>query len=586
MDAFAIITLIGGLAFFLYGITVMSAGLEKVAGGKLEYFLKSMTSSRWKGLGLGMGITAIIQSSSAVTVMLVGLVNSGIMSLSQSVGVIMGSNIGTTITAWLLSLAGIQGTENVIIRCFKPETFTPILAMIGVAMIMAAKSNKRKNVGSVLIGFAVLMFGMQVMTGAMLPLADDPNFGKIMVAFTNPFLGVLVGTVMTVVIQSSSAAVGILQALSIVGGVTFGIAIPLIMGQNLGACISSVLASIGVSTNAKRVAVIHVLFNLFGVVLFLSAFLIINALIDFPLMNKATSPVQIALFHTVFNVVTTGLLFPFTKQLEKLSKMVIPEHESDKQSVIIDDRLLMSPSFAVSECQRQTLKMAELVEFNIVNSAKMLKSYHKKKAEQILENEKLIDRYEDKLDSFLLKLSGTSLLESESGRITQMLLLIGDYERMGDHATNILKCAEMINESDNKLSEDAINEIKVIVHATREAFSMAYEAYKTDNIEIAQKVEPLEAVIKKAVRRSKNNHIQRLKDGQCNAEISFAYSDLMNDLRRIAAHCGNIATGVLQYSDTTLHKHEYNHRNKEEDLAFVNEYRDYKSRYSVQKRGE
>ena len=583
MNIFSIFKLIGGLAFFLYGITVMSSGLEKVAGGKLEKFLRSLTSSPLRGLALGTAITAIIQSSSAVTVMLVGLVNSGIMNLTQAVSVIMGSNIGTTITAWLLSLTGIQGS-NFFLQCLKPESFSPILAMIGVVMILASKNTKNKHIGNILVGFAVLMFGMQVMTAAMAPLSDMPEFTQIMTAFSNPILGVLVGLILTAIIQSSSATVGILQALSLVGGVTYGVAIPIIMGQNIGSCFSSVLASIGVNTSAKRVAAVHVLFNVIGTIIFMSLFFIGNLILHFEFLTQEISPFQVAIVHSGFNIFTTILLFPFMKIMEKIALYIVPESSSDKEAVIIDERLLLSPSIAIAECQRQSVIMAELVEANFVNAARMLKSYHKKIADQIVDNEFLIDKYEDKLDSFLLKLFGTSMVEEESGRISQMMLLIGDYERIGDHAKNILKLAEQLKTSDHKLSEEAVDEIKVIVHATREIYTMALEAYKNDDTILAQKVEPLEAVIKKAIRRSKNNHIQRLKDGQCNAEISFAYSDLMNDFRRIAAHCGNIATSVLQYRDATLDKHEYNHRNKQEDLAFVSKYKDYKLRYNVKKK--
>ena len=580
MDIFSLFTLCGGLAFFLYGITIMSAGLEKIAGGRLERILRKVTASPVKSLIFGAGVTAAVQSSSAVTVMLVGLVNSGIMKLSQAIGVIMGSNIGTTITAWILSLSGIQST-NFFVRLLKPESFSPILALIGVVMIMAAKSNKRKNVGAVLTGFAILMFGMEVMTDAMSPLADMPQFTHILTAFTNPILGVLVGTVVTAVIQSSAASIGILQALSMVGGITYGMAIPIVMGQNIGTCISAVLSSIGVNTNAKRVAAVHVLFNVFGVVICLTAFQLGNAIFKFDFVTNSISPFGVAMVHSIFNIVTTVLLFPFTKFLEKCAILIVPDKKVKDKNVLLDERLLLAPSFAIAECVRQTTKMAEIVEFNFINSTKMLKSFHMKKAEQIKNNEIKIDTYEDKLDSFLIRLSGKELSEEDNNRISQLLLVIGDYERIGDHASYILKIAEKLKESEKKLSVDAVEELKVIVHAVSEIFMMAFEAYKTDNIKLAQEVEPLEAVIKKIIRKVKNRHIQRLKEGLCTAEVSFMFSDLLNDLRRIAAHCGNIATSVIQLQDKTLDKHEYNHRNKDEDLEFVSKYEDYKSRYSV-----
>ena len=583
MDIFSIFTLCGGLAFFLYGISTMSSALEKIAGGRLEKILKQMTSNPIKSLIFGAGITAAVQSSSAVTVMLVGLVNSGIMKLSQAIGVIMGSNVGTTVTAWILSLSGIE-SSNFFVRLLKPESFSPLLALIGVVMIMAAKSNRRKNVGAVFVGFAILMFGMEVMKNAMAPMADMPSFTNILTAFTNPILGVVVGTIVTAVIQSSAASIGILQALSMVGGLTYGMAVPIVMGQNIGTCVSAMLSSIGVNTNAKRVAAVHVAFNILGVIICLSAFCLSNWIFNFDYVTKSISPFGIAVVHSIFNIVTTVILFPFTKLLEKIAVAVVPDKNQKDKNVLIDERLLLAPTFAIAECYRQTIKMAETVEFNFVNSTKMLKSYHAKKAEQIRENELKIDTYEDKLGAFLLKLSGKELSEEDSNRISQLLLIIGDYERMGDHSAYILKIAEKLKETEKKLSDDAVEELKVIVKAVTEIFKVALEAYKTDNLDLAREVEPLEAVIKKIVRKVKNRHIQRLKDGLCTAELSFMFSDLLNDFRRIAAHCGNIATSVIQLQDSTIDKHEYNHRNKEEDLGFISRYENYKSIYSVNKK--
>ena len=583
MDIFSLFTLCGGLAFFLYGITIMSSGLEKIAGGRLERILKKMTSNPLKSLVFGAGVTAAIQSSSAVTVMLVGLVNSGIMKLSQAIGVIMGSNIGTTITAWILSLSGIE-SSNFFVRLLKPESFSPIMALVGIIFIMASKSNRRKSVGAVLVGFAILMFGMEVMTDAMAPLADMPQFTHILTAFTNPILGVVVGTVVTAVIQSSAASIGILQALSMVGGMTYAMAIPIIMGQNIGTCVSAMLSSIGVNTNAKRVAAVHVLFNVIGVIVCLSIFEFGYVLFHFKFATNNISPFGIAIVHSIFNIVTTILLFPFTKLLEKMAMRLVPDKKQSSKNVLLDERLLLAPTFAIAECYRQTIKMAELVEYNFINSTKMLKSFHAKKAEQIRGNEIKIDTYEDKLDAFLLKLSNKELTEEDSNRISQLLLVIGDYERIGDHAAYILKIAETMKNEDKHLSNDAVEELKVIVKAVSEIFAMTLEAFRTDNITLAQEVEPLEAVIKKIIRKVKNRHIQRLKDGNCTAELSFMFSDLLNDFRRIAAHCGNIATSVMQLHDTTLDKHEYNHRNKGEDIQFVSRYEDYKSRYSVSKK--
>ena len=584
MDIYSILTLIGGLAFFLYGISIMSAGLEKIAGGKLEKLLKKMTSHPLKSFALGVGITAVIQSSSAVTVMLIGLVNSGIMNLSQTVPVVIGANVGTTITAWLLSLTGIQENAAFLLKLLKPESFTPILAFIGVCMIMSAKSNKRKSIGSVLMGFAILMFGMGLMAGSMAPLAENDGFRHAMIAFKNPLLGFIVGMIITIIVQSSSVSIGILQALTLVGGVSWGVAVPIILGQNLGACIAPMLASIGVNTNAKRVAGVYLVYNILSVGICFPLLIIGNLIFNFSITNTDINPAGIALFHTIYNIFTAFLLFPCAKLIEKITVSMIPEDKKESENkVFLDDRLLLAPSFAIAECFRKTVEMADTVQYNFITATKMLKSYHQKKAEQIIENETTIDTYEDKLGSFLLKLSGRELTEEDNNRISQILLAIGDFERIGDHATHILKLAEQLNESDKKFSDDAVEEIKTIVSAVAEIYEMTVECYRHDDLELAQKIEPLEAVIKKGVRRAKSNHIQRLQNGLCTPEKSFMFSDLLNDLRRIAAHCGNVATSVIQLYDTTINKHEYNHRNKDEDLEFKNRYKDYKTRYRVTK---
>lgn len=585
MDIFNIFTLLGGLAFFLYGMTVMSGGLEKVAGGKMEQLLREMTSNPIKSLVLGMGITVIVQSSSAVTVMLVGLVNSGIMNLTQAIGVIMGSNVGTTVTAWILSLSGIE-SDNIFVQLLKPESFSPLLALAGVIMMMASKKSKTKNVGTILIGFAILMFGMELMKNAMSPLADMPEFTNILTAFSNPLFGILIGTVVTAVIQSSAASVGILQALSLTGGISYGMAFPIIMGQNIGTCISAVLSAIGVNTNARRVAAAHIMFNILGTIIFMIGFQIVTSLWVIPLFSKSINPFGIAILHSIFNLATTAMLFPFTKQLEKISVFLVKDDKDAKEKeVIIDERLLLSPSFAIGECTRLTAEMAQVVEYNFLNSTKMLKSYHQRSAEHIAQNEIQIDTYEDKLGSFLLKLSARQLSDEDSNRITQLLLTIGDYERIGDHASYILKIAETMHEKKQKFSPEAIEELKVIVHAVSDIFRMTLEVFTGDNVILAQEVEPLEQVIKKNIRKVKNRHIKRLKDGLCSVDVSFMFSDLMNDLRRIAAHCSNIATCAIQIKESSMEKHEYSHRTKSlENTDFTNKYESYKSIYSVSKK--
>ena len=502
MDIFSIITLLGGLAFFLYGISLMSQGLEKVAGGKLEMLLKKMTSNPIKSFALGTFITAVIQSSSAVTVMLIGLVNSGIMNLSQTVTVIIGANLGTTITAWILSLVGIQDTAADFVKLLKPESFAPILAFIGVIMTMLAKSNRRKNAGSVLIGFAILMCGMTFMAQSMAPLSDMPEFTHIMTKFANPILGFLTGLIVTAIVQSSSASIGILQALTLSTGVSWGVAIPIILGQNLGTCISALLASIGVNTNAKRVAGVHIIYNIISVGVCFPLFIILNLIFHFKFIPQNITPFGIALFHTGYNILTAFMLLPFARLIEKLSVRFIPEKkETTTSTVLLDERLLLAPSFAISECFRQIIKMANMVEMNFVDATKMLKSYHQKKADEIREVETKIDTYEDRLGAFLLKLSGRELSEDDSAKISQLLLSIGDFERIGDHAVNILKVAEKLKDANKKLSDDAIEEIKIVVSAVSEIFAITFEAYKKDNFRLAQEVEPLEAVIKKSIRR-------------------------------------------------------------------------------------
>ena len=583
MDIFSIVKLLGGLAFFLYGIAIMSTGLEKIAGGKLEKILKKMTDGRVKGFILGTGITAVIQSSSAITVMLVGLVNSGIMKLGQTIPVIMGSNVGTSATAWLLSLTGIDDSSNLLLSFLQPKNFTPILALVGVIMIMVAKSNKNKSIGSVMIGFAILMAGMGVMSDAMKPLQSVPEFQQLLVAFDNPFLGIMAGAIVTAIIQSSSASVGILQALSLASGISYAVAIPIILGQNLGTCISAVLASIGVNTSAKRVACVHFLFNAIGIAILYPIFFFINKAVHLDFMTQNISPAGIAVVHSIFNVTASLLFLPFVKLLEKAANSIIKDKQGKEKNVILDERLLLTPAFAVGECYEKTVKMGEMVEYNFINSTKMLKSFHQKKADHIKENEAVIDEYEDVINNFLLKLSGKGLAGNDNNRLSQLFLAVGDFERIGDHTAHILKIAEKLKESEKKLSSIAIEELKTIVNAVSEIYAISFDAYKNDDINLAHEVEPLEVVIKKLVRKVKARHIDRLKEGACTNDVSFMFVDLLTVLRRIAAHCGNIAMTVIQYNDSSIGKHEYNHRNKDEDVKFISKYQDYKSRYSVSK---
>ncbi|MCR5265501.1 MAG: Na/Pi cotransporter family protein [Cyanobacteria bacterium RUI128] len=581
VDIFSVFKLCGGLAFFLYGISLMSSGLEKVAGGRLESLLKKMTSNPIKGFMMGAGITAVIQSSSAVTVMLVGLVNSGIMDLSQTVSVIIGANLGTTITAWILSLASLNGTASFVLKFLQPANFTPILALIGIILIMVAKSGRRKNIGAILMGFAILMFGMEVMSGAMAPLKDMPEFNNAMIAFSNPILGFIVGLILTMIIQSSSASIGILQALTLTASVPVGVAIPIIFGQHMGSCISAVFASIGVTTNAKRVAGIHVIYNIISVGTCLPLFMILQAVFNFAFLKSDISPVQIALFHTAYNIFTAFLLLPFAKFIERLAIKFIPDKE-DEHKVFLDERLLLSPNLAIAEAHNKTIKMASRVESNVIYATKLLKRFESKKAEVIGINEKKIDRYEDKLENFLIKVSGRELPEDLTASVGRLLLNIGDFERIGDHAMSILHVAEKMHEKNLKFSEPAVADIKVIVYAVLDVMRMAKTAYENSDNVLALDIEPLEQVVDRLIRKAKKRHIKRLQDGECTVELDIMLTDLFNDLERISDHCSNIATSILQAQDTSVDRHELVNRLRAADnTAFSQKYDEFKAKYPL-----
>ena len=580
-DIFCILQLLGGLAFFLYGIYVMSSGLEKIAGGKLEKILKTMTSSPWKGLILGASVTAIIQSSSAVTVMLVGLVNSGIMKLTQAIGVIMGSNIGTTITAWILSLSGIQST-NVIVRLFKPESFTPLLALVGVIMVFVAKSNKNRNIGSAFLGFSILMTGMIFMGSSMEPLSHSQKFIDLLTLFHNPLFGVLVGTVITAIIQSSAASIGMLQALVMQVNISYSMALPIIMGQNIGTCITAVLSSIGVNANARKVAVVHVAFNVIGTIIFLSIVEAADLLFNLKWMKENINPAGIAVLHSSFNILTTILLFPFIKQLEAIANFVIKDAKAPKERVFLDERLLLSPELATLESHQKIVAMSKLVKSNVLYATKLLKNYSQKKADVINKNEKIIDTYEDKLEAFLVKTSNRDLSEENSNHIARLLLTIGDFERIGDHAVNVLNIAEQKEQKHLDFPPDLVNDIKVIVNATLEVLNVTVEAFSKNSADIALKIEPLEQVIDRLVAKAKNRHIKRIQFGECPRELDFFVSDLFTDFERISDHCSNIATSILKTKDTTIDKHEFLKQLKSYDNKdFSKAYDEFKEKYSL-----
>ena len=557
MDIFSIFTLCGGLAFFLYGMNVMSSGLEKVAGGRLEKMLKAMTSNPFKSLVLGAGITIAIQSSSALTVMLVGLVNSGIMELGQTIGVIMGSNVGTTLTAWILSLSGIE-SSNFFLRLLKPESFSPIIALIGIIMMMSAKRDKTKSIGSILIGFAVLMYGMQMMSDAMKPLADMPEFTKILTAFANPIIGVIIGAIFTGVIQSSAASVGVLQALSLTGEITFGMAIPIIMGQNIGTCVTALISSIGVGTNAKRVSAVHVTFNVIGTIVFLTVFYIGNFIFGFKFLHDSINPVNIALCHTIFNVATTVMLLPFIKQIEKIAIFLVKSKtEKDEETVFLDDLLLKTPSFAIGECKVIADRMGIMAKKNFFRSVKMINKFSENRMEKILRKEPKIDMYEDKLGTFLVKLSNKDLTEKDSHEISKLLHSIGDFERIGDHAVNILKVAKEMNEKHIEFSEEAKHELNAVINALSEIMDITIEAFCENDIEKAKKVEPLEQVIDLLIATAKNNHVERLQKGLCTIELGFMHTEVLNNIERVSDHCSNVAVCIIQLEQSSFDKHQY-----------------------------
>ncbi len=556
MDIFSIISLFGGLAFFLYGMNVLSAGLEKMAGGKMQEILEKMTSNRFKGLLLGVFITAAIQSSSAVTVMLVGLVNSGIMKLGQTIGILMGSNIGTTVTAWILSLSGIT-SDNIWVQFLKPANFTLIFALIGILLMMGSKSQKKKDIGNILIGFAILIFGMEMMGDAVEPLSDSPKFAQILVAFKNPFLGVLIGAVVTAVIQSSSASVGILQALSLTGSISYGVAIPIIMGQNIGTCITAVISGIGANKNAKRVAVVHLSFNLIGTAVCLIIYFTALAVANLPFLSEAINPFGVAVSHTIFNVFTTFLLLPFANQLEKLAKFVIGDAEEKEKYSFIDERLLNTPSIAIYECNEVTQKMASIAKDIMEKAIVLLDHYDDGMAEYIWKEENTLDLYEDKLGTFLVQLSGKELSDSDSRQISKMLHSIGDFERIGDHAASVAKAAKEMRDKKAKFSEHAMQELETLKNAVSEILQMTMQAYTEDNVELAQKVEPLEQVIDRIIGKIKDRHIVRLKEGRCTIEHGFILSDLLNNLSRVSDHCSNIAVATIEVDRNRFETHQY-----------------------------
>lgn len=590
--AFPVFTLLGGLAFFLYGMNVMSSGLEKLAGGKLEKTLKRMTSNTIMSMGLGAGITIAIQSSSALTVMLVGLVNSGIMALEQTVGVIFGSNIGTTLTAWILSLAGIEGGGNFFLELLKPKNFSPIVALIGIILIMMSKSDRKKDIGTIMVGFAVLMFGMTLMGDAVEPLGNEENvesFKAFISIFNNPLIGVVVGAVFTGLIQSSAASVGILQTLAMqTGAITYNMVLPIVMGQNIGTCITSLISSIGVNKNAKRVSVVHILFNLIGTVVCLAIYYPLYLIFDFAVLNQAADGAGIALCHTAFNIFATLLLVPFSNQLVKLAKIIIPDAKEAEKNAFIDERLLNTPTFALAECDNYTVKMAQtargtfLNATNLVRKAEKGEGFDEKLAEQVRIDEKALDKYEDKLGSFLVKISSKELSKTDSKEASKLLHTIGDFERIGDHAVNLLGVAKEIADKDISFSGKAKEELKVLSAALEEIVTITVTAFSENNLDLAKDVEPLEQVVDRLTAQIKANHITRLQRGDCTIELGFVLSDLLNNFERVSDHCSNIAVAMIEVARDSFDTHKYLKAVKSESNAdFSERFNEYEIKYRI-----
>ncbi len=581
MSIFSVFTLLGGLALFLYGMNVMSDGLEKTAGGKLEQILRKMTDNRFKGFLLGLGVTAAIQSSSALTVMLVGLVNSGIMKFSQTIGAIMGSNIGTTVTSWILSLAGLE-SDTFFLKLLKPANFSMIFALIGVILISFTKSEKKKSAGSILVGFAVLMTGMTLMSDATEPLSEMPQFVSVLTAFNNPLLGVVVGALFTALIQSSSASVGILQALAVSGGITYGMAIPIIMGQNIGTCITAIISSIGVSRNAKKVSVVHLCFNIIGTSVWLGIFLIANAMLDFAFINTEISPFMIAVVHSIFNVLTTALLLPFGNQLEKIANRIIKEEETVEIGPKLDARLFTMPALATASAFDHTVDMAHLSFEAFRISSALVTEFSEKNAEKVKELEETIDIYEDRLGTYMVKLSRESISVEDSHQVAKILHAINDFERMGDHACNLVKVGREISEKNIVFSESAQKELAVLHKALLEITALTERAFCENDVSLAIKVEPLEQVIDRLIYKIKTHHVTRLQQGDCTIQLGFVLSDLVTNYERVSDHCSNVAATLIEAEHDSLKTHEYLRNFKsEENEVYKTAYEEYKNRFSL-----
>lgn len=589
-SVFNFFTMLGGLAFFLFGMNVMSTGLEKLAGGKMEVALKKMTSNPFMALTLGTVITMAIQSSSAMTVMIVGLVNSGIMALVDTVAVSFGANIGTTFTAWLLCLndidgGGKEGVGSFLMQLLNPKSFSPLLALVGIIMIMTCKKAKKKDVGRILVGFAVLMTGMDIMKEAINPIANSPEFQRILIAFNNPLLGVLVGAVFTGIIQSSSAATGILMTFTVGNSLTYGMALPIIMGLNIGTCVTALISSIGVSKDAKRVAIIHVLINTVSTVVFLPIIMLLQNFTGLgELMDQPTGYMGIAIMHTAFNVAATIMLMPFSKQLVKISHLIVRDKngEADEKKnafAALDDRFMSTPSVAVEACRGVSVDMAKLTKKAIDEALGLLVSdYDEKTVQSVIDAEDFIDKYEDKINSYLVRVAKHSITGRDSRTMSKMMHCVGNFERISDHAVNLIESVQEMKEKGITFSSECINEIMVISDAIEENIRTAFDAYAADDLAAAHKVEPLEEVVDNLSTELKNRHIRRLQNDECTVELGYIFQDVLTNLERISDHCSNIA-GCLIETDEKTNIHAYFNDVKENDEKFRREFKEYSEMY-------
>lgn len=580
MTIFNALNLIGGLCLFLFGMNLMGQALERRAGSGLRSLLEKMTQNRLMGLLAGLGVTAVIQSSSATTVMVVGFVNSGLMTLRQSIGVIMGANIGTTVTAWILSLSGIEGS-SLLVQMFKPSTFTPILALVGIILYMFCKADKKKDTGMILLGFATLMFGMEAMSSAVSSLRNVPQFREIFLMFSNPILGVLVGAVLTGIIQSSSASVGILQALASTGQVTYGAAIPIIMGQNIGTCVTALLSSIGTNKNARRAALVHLNFNVIGATVGIVLFYVVRAVAAPALLGQAASEWGIAVAHSIFNILCTAVLLPMGGLLEKLVLRLVPEGKQPQREAELDERLLATPALALERCRTLIADMASYSMESLRESLNAITAYNQKTAEHIREDEAKTDRYEDIIGSYLVKLSARKIGESDSALAAEYLRIIGDFERIADHSVNILESAEEMQQKGIAFSAAALQEYATMAGAVREVTALAYDSFVSGDVQAARQVEPLEQVIDDLKEEMRTRHIRRMQQGSCGIEAGFIWSDLLTNLERVSDHCSNIACCMIEGDDHNLHRHEVLQSIRGSGEIFDREYSSYRQKYAL-----